>query len=124
MLNRGLPGWAGPSLKKEGERWDIMRAYTRCTCTAIAVCMWALGLLHHNGHDLRERPLLERKAFSSFVVRLVPLGADPDKLRKARAELAKGIGIVKVVKAVGLGVGTVARLKDEMAADRRERHVA
>jgi hypothetical protein len=44
-------------------------------------------------------------------------GADPDKLRKARAELAKGIGIVKAAKAVGLGVGTVARLKDEMVAN-------
>ena len=41
--------------------------------------------------------------------------ADPDKLRKARAELAKGIGINKVAKAVGLGVGTVQRLKNEMA---------
>ena len=40
--------------------------------------------------------------------------ADPDKLRKARAELAKGIGINKVAKAVGLGVGTVQRLKNEM----------
>ena len=41
-------------------------------------------------------------------------GAEPDKLRKARAEIAKGIGIVKVAKAVGLGVGTVARLKKQM----------
>jgi hypothetical protein len=41
-------------------------------------------------------------------------GAEPDKLRKARAELAKGIGIVKVAKQVGLGIGTVAKLKDEM----------
>jgi DNA invertase Pin-like site-specific DNA recombinase len=40
-------------------------------------------------------------------------GADPEKLPKARAELAKGIGTVKIAKA-GLGVGTVARLKDEM----------
>ena len=40
--------------------------------------------------------------------------ADPEKLRKARAGLAKGIGINKVAKAVGLGVGTVAKLKDEM----------
>ena len=43
-----------------------------------------------------------------------PGGADPDKLRKARAELAKGIGINRVAKAVGLGVGTVAKLKNEM----------
>jgi hypothetical protein len=44
--------------------------------------------------------------------------ADPDKLRKARAELAKGIGIVEVANAVGLGVGTVAELKAEMVEAR------
>jgi hypothetical protein len=42
--------------------------------------------------------------------------ADPTKLRKAQAELAKGHGIIKVAKAVGLGVGTVHKLKREMAA--------
>jgi hypothetical protein len=41
-------------------------------------------------------------------------GAEPDKLRKSRTEITKGIGIVKVAKAVGLGVGTVARLKKQM----------
>jgi hypothetical protein len=44
-------------------------------------------------------------------------GADPDKLRKARAEIPKGIGIVKVAKQVGLGVGTVAKLKNQMVAN-------
>jgi hypothetical protein len=44
-------------------------------------------------------------------------GAEPDKLRKARAELAKGIGIVKVAKQVGLGVGTVAKFKNQMVAN-------
>jgi DNA invertase Pin-like site-specific DNA recombinase len=41
-------------------------------------------------------------------------GAEPEKLRKARAELTKGIGIGKVARMVGLGVGTVAKLKNEM----------
>jgi DNA invertase Pin-like site-specific DNA recombinase len=40
--------------------------------------------------------------------------ADPAKLQKARAELAKGIGINKVAKMVGLGTGTVQKLKNEM----------
>jgi DNA invertase Pin-like site-specific DNA recombinase len=44
--------------------------------------------------------------------------ADPDKLRKARAELAKGIGINRVAKMVGLGVGTVQKLKNEMVEAR------
>ena len=40
-----------------------------------------------------------------------------DKLRaKAIAELRKGTGIIKVAKAVGLGVGTVAKIKAELAA--------
>jgi DNA invertase Pin-like site-specific DNA recombinase len=40
--------------------------------------------------------------------------ADPDKLRKARVELAKGVGINKVAKMVGLGVGTEQKIKREM----------
>jgi DNA invertase Pin-like site-specific DNA recombinase len=42
--------------------------------------------------------------------------ADPKKLKEARAELAKGTGILKVAKTVGLGTGTVQRLKAEMSA--------
>jgi DNA invertase Pin-like site-specific DNA recombinase len=38
-------------------------------------------------------------------------GAEPDKIERARRELAKGIGIGKVAREVGLGVGTVHRLK-------------
>jgi hypothetical protein len=50
-----------------------------------------------------------------------PLGrpsADPDKLRKARAELGKGISINRLAKLVGLGVGTVQKLKNEMVEAR------
>jgi len=38
-------------------------------------------------------------------------GAEPDKIERARQELAKGIGIGKVAREIGLGVGTVHRLK-------------
>ena len=41
-------------------------------------------------------------------------GAEPDKIELARRELAKGIGIGKVAREVGLGVGTVHRLKREI----------
>jgi DNA invertase Pin-like site-specific DNA recombinase len=41
-------------------------------------------------------------------------GAEPDKIELARLELAKGIGIIKVAREVGLGVGTVHRLKREI----------
>ena len=42
--------------------------------------------------------------------------ADKKKIEAARAELAKGAGILKVAKLVGLGTGTVHKLKREMAA--------
>jgi len=40
--------------------------------------------------------------------------AEPEKMAQARNELAKGIG--KVARIVGLGTGTVHRLKREMTA--------
>jgi DNA invertase Pin-like site-specific DNA recombinase len=43
-------------------------------------------------------------------------GAEPDKMERARQELAKGVGIGKVARLTGLGTGTVHKLKREMAA--------
>jgi DNA invertase Pin-like site-specific DNA recombinase len=43
-------------------------------------------------------------------------GGEPEKLEKARRELAKGTGILKTAKLFGLGTGTVHKLKREMAA--------
>jgi DNA invertase Pin-like site-specific DNA recombinase len=40
--------------------------------------------------------------------------ADKEKIEAARAELAKGSGILKVAKLVGLGTGTVHKLAREM----------
>src|SRR5262245_21283205 len=42
-------------------------------------------------------------------------GAEPDKMERARRELARGTGIGKTARLVGLGTGTVHRLKREMA---------
>jgi DNA invertase Pin-like site-specific DNA recombinase len=44
-----------------------------------------------------------------------PGAVTKDKLAAARAELAKGTGIVKTAKQVGLGVGTVHKLRQTMA---------
>jgi DNA invertase Pin-like site-specific DNA recombinase len=41
-------------------------------------------------------------------------GASPDQLEAARAELAKGTGIGKTARLIGLGTGTVHKLKREM----------
>jgi DNA invertase Pin-like site-specific DNA recombinase len=43
-------------------------------------------------------------------------GTEPEKIARARLELAKGIGIGKVARLTGLGNGTVHKLKREMAA--------
>jgi DNA invertase Pin-like site-specific DNA recombinase len=43
-------------------------------------------------------------------------GAEPDKIALVRRQLAKGVGIGNVVREVGLGVGTVHRLKREIGA--------
>jgi DNA invertase Pin-like site-specific DNA recombinase len=41
--------------------------------------------------------------------------ADPRKMEAARRELANGTGVLKTAKLVGLGTGTVQRLKREIA---------
>jgi DNA invertase Pin-like site-specific DNA recombinase len=41
--------------------------------------------------------------------------ADPKKLEAARSQLAKGIGVLRTARLVGLGTGTVQRLKLEIA---------
>jgi DNA invertase Pin-like site-specific DNA recombinase len=42
-------------------------------------------------------------------------GAEPAKIEEARRQLEAGVGIAKVAKTVGLGTGTVHRLKRAMA---------
>jgi hypothetical protein len=39
---------------------------------------------------------------------------DADLLDRAKVELAKGTGILKTARLVGIGVGTVQRVKKEM----------
>jgi DNA invertase Pin-like site-specific DNA recombinase len=41
-------------------------------------------------------------------------GADPRKLKLALAELQKGTGILKVARQLGLGTGTVSRLRRDL----------
>lgn len=56
-----------------------------------------------------------RRAVANGKVLGRPLN-DPKAVEKARKELAKGVGIGKVARSVGLGVGTVHKLAREMAA--------
>ena len=42
-------------------------------------------------------------------------GSEPAKIDQARIELEKGTGIGKTARLVGLGTGTVHKLKREMA---------
>jgi DNA invertase Pin-like site-specific DNA recombinase len=69
----------------------------------------------------RVRDEIERKGHyatkkGTIIKRVGRPNADPAKLSKARAALAEGNGIIKVAKQVGLGVGTVQKLKAEMVA--------
>lgn len=41
-------------------------------------------------------------------------GSEPEKIAQARSELAKGTGIAKTARLLGLGTGTVHKLKREM----------
>jgi DNA invertase Pin-like site-specific DNA recombinase len=56
-------------------------------------------------------------ARSSGIVckRLGRPNADPKKVEAARRELANGTGVLKTAKLVGLGTGTVQRLKQAVA---------
>jgi hypothetical protein len=42
-------------------------------------------------------------------------GSEPEKIERAKAELFKGTGIGKTTRLVGLGAGTVHKLKRQMA---------
>jgi len=66
---------------------------------------------------IKDKPARDGKLESERGIvrtRLGRPGAEPDKIERARRELAKGIGIDKVAREVGLGVGTVHRLKREI----------
>ena len=68
---------------------------------------------------VREKIEREGKFVSKAGIvrkRLGRPGAEPEKIDLARQELAKGTGIVKTARIVGLGTGTVHRLKREIAA--------
>jgi len=43
--------------------------------------------------------------------------ADPKKIEQAPRELANGTGVLKTAKLIGLGTGTVQRLKREIAVN-------
>ena len=38
------------------------------------LCVWAFDLLHHNGRDIRELPLFERKAKLEKLIVAAPIG--------------------------------------------------
>jgi DNA invertase Pin-like site-specific DNA recombinase len=48
--------------------------------------------------------------------RLCRPGPEPEKIERARMELANGVGIAKTAKITGLGTGSVHKLKREMSA--------
>jgi hypothetical protein len=65
---------------------------------------------------IRQRVKLGLKRAKAQGKRLGRPAISDDLRRKAERELGKGHGIIKVAKAVGLGVGTVARIKADLTA--------
>ena len=61
------------------------------------------------GHEPRDGEF--RSKAGKIRKRLGRPNADPKKIEAARRELAKGTGVLKTAKLVGLGTGTVQRLK-------------
>jgi DNA invertase Pin-like site-specific DNA recombinase len=64
--------------------------------------------IKRDGHFITRAGMVQK--------RLGRPGAEPKQIFRARQELAKGLGIGKVARMTGLGMGTVHKLKREMAA--------
>jgi DNA invertase Pin-like site-specific DNA recombinase len=62
-----------------------------------------------------ERSMI-RQRVKAGLKRAVAQGTNVALERKAQKQLAKGTGILKVAKMLGLGTGTVQRIKLEMGA--------
>jgi ATP-dependent DNA ligase len=61
MLSRACPAYGRSS--STASSWHVPDFYRlHFHRHDRGLCVWAFDLLHHNGHDLRELPLFERKA--------------------------------------------------------------
>jgi DNA invertase Pin-like site-specific DNA recombinase len=65
---------------------------------------------------IRERVIAGMRRAVASGKRIGRPTTDADLLDRAKAELAKGTGIVKTARIFGIGVGTVQKLKNEMRA--------
>jgi bifunctional non-homologous end joining protein LigD len=70
------------------------------------LCVWAFGLLHHNGRDLRELPLLERKARLEKLI----LGANANWLLYSQG-FDDGLRLLAQADRLGLE-GVVSKRRD------------
>ena len=68
----------------------------------------------HQGEDRTDGQFISKAG--KVRRRLGRPGSEPAKMDLARKELAKGTGIAKTARLVGLGTGTVHKLKREMAS--------
>jgi DNA invertase Pin-like site-specific DNA recombinase len=68
---------------------------------------------------IRERVIAGMRRAVASGKRIGRPTTDATLLDRAKAELAKGTGIVKTARIIGIGVGTVQRIKNEMRAESR-----
>jgi ATP-dependent DNA ligase len=72
-----------------------------------ALCVWAFDLLHHNGHDLREFPLIERKARLEKLI----LATNADWLLHYSESFDDGLALLKAADRMKLE-GIVSKRRD------------
>ena len=70
---------------------------------------------------IADKGVFTARSFGIVRKRLGRPNADPKKVETARRELAKGTGVLKTAKLVGLGTGTVQRLKQSSGASTSSR---
>jgi DNA invertase Pin-like site-specific DNA recombinase len=70
---------------------------------------------------IRERVIAGMRRAVASGKRIGRPTTDTALLDRARAELTKGTGILKTARTIGIGVGTVQKLKNEMRSQRQDR---
>src|SRR5262249_40552155 len=71
------------------------------------LCVWAFDLLHHNGRDLRELPLFERKARLEKLI----LAANANWLHYSES-FDDGLELLAAADRLGLEGGIVSKRRD------------
>jgi ATP-dependent DNA ligase len=105
MLSRACPAYGRSS--STASSWHVPDFYRlHFHRHDRGLCVWAFDLLHHNGRDLRELPLLKRKARLEKLI----LAANANWLRYSES-FDNGLELLKAADRMNLE-GIVSKLRD------------